>query len=161
MSHARTRLLLVAATVLGGILAGGVIDRVVIGGPAWHQLGAEAWVQYSRRADLGTGLVAYPIEGIGTTLLLIAAAISIYFDGTSRRAVTMPLYVAVALSVGGLLLTAKAAPIMLALASPQTAGAIQHAFDKFFFWGLYLRGSLDTLAFVSAGWSLSNLRAIE
>jgi hypothetical protein len=123
--------------------------------------GAEAWVQYCRHADLGTGLVAYPIEGIGTTLLLIATAISIYIDGTSRRAVTMPLYVAVALSVGGLLLTAKAAPIMLALASPQTAAAIQHAFDKFFFWGLYLRGSLDTLAFVSAGWSLSNLRAIE
>ena len=161
MSHARTRLLLVAATVLGGILAGGVIDRVVVGGPAWHQLGAEAWAQYSRRADLGTGLVAYPIEGIGTTLLLIAAAISIYFDGTSRRAVTMPLYVAVVLSVGGLLLTAKAAPIMLALASPQAAAAIQHAFDKFFFWGLYLRGSLETLAFVSAGWSLSNLRSIE
>lgn len=82
MSHARTRLLLVAATVLGGILAGGVIDRVVVGGPAWHQLGAEAWAQYSRRADLGTGLVAYPIEGIGTALLLIAAAISFYFDGT-------------------------------------------------------------------------------
>ena len=135
MSHARTRLLLVAATVLGGILAGGVIDRVVVGGHAWHQLGAEAWAQYSRRADLGTGLVAYPIEGIGTTLLLIAAAISIYFDGTSRRAVTMPLYVAVVLSVGGLLLTAKAAPIMLALASPQAAAAIQHALNKFFFSG--------------------------
>ncbi len=73
----------------------------------------------------------------------------------------MPLYVAVVLSVGGLLLTAKAAPIMLALASPQAAAAIRHAFDKFFFWGLYLRGSLDTSAFVSAGWSLSNLRSIE
>ena len=43
MPSARTRLLLAAATLVCGILAGGVVDRVVVGGPAWHELGSEAW----------------------------------------------------------------------------------------------------------------------
>jgi hypothetical protein len=42
-------------------------------GPAWRQLGVEAWAQYSRDADLGTGLIAYPIEAIGPTLLIVAS----------------------------------------------------------------------------------------
>jgi hypothetical protein len=102
-----------AATLVSGILAGGIIDRVIVGGPAWHELGAEAWVEYSRRADLWTGLVAYPVEGIGATLLIVAAALSNYFDRSARREVALALHGAVALSIAGLLLTAKAAPIML------------------------------------------------
>jgi hypothetical protein len=80
MPSARTRLLLAAATFVSGILAGGVVDRVVVGGPAWHELGAEAWAAYSRHADLGNGLVAYPVEAIGGALLIVSAAVSNYFD---------------------------------------------------------------------------------
>jgi hypothetical protein len=29
--------------ILGGMLAGGAVDRVIVGGPAWHELGAPAW----------------------------------------------------------------------------------------------------------------------
>ena len=54
---ADARALLAGATFLGGILAGGAADRVIVGGPAWHALGAPAWAQYSRLADL----VAYPV----------------------------------------------------------------------------------------------------
>jgi len=99
----RTRLLLVAATVMSGILAGTVVDRTLVGGPAWHVLGAEAWAQFSRRADLGTGLIAYPAEAIGTTLLLIAAVVSGRFDRSGRQRVTLPLLAAVVLSLLGLL----------------------------------------------------------
>jgi hypothetical protein len=63
MASARTRVLLAAATFLSGILAGGPADRVIVGGQAWHALGTPAWVQYSRLADLGPGLVAYPMTG--------------------------------------------------------------------------------------------------
>lgn len=63
MPRTRTRFLLLAATVVTGVLAGGVVDRVIVGGPAWHELGTYAWMQYSRRADLGGGLVVYPLEG--------------------------------------------------------------------------------------------------
>ena len=69
MASLRTQLLVAAATLLTGIWAGGAVDRVIVGGPAWQELGAQAWAQYSRLADLGAGLVAYPIEGIGSTLL--------------------------------------------------------------------------------------------
>jgi len=158
MSSTRTQLLVVAATLLSGVLAGGVIDRVIVGGPAWHELGTEAWAQFSRQADLGTGLVAYPVEGIGATLLILAAALSNYFDRNSRRGVTLPLYFAAACSIAGLILTAKAAPIMLSLASLKNGAEIERAFSEFFVWGLYLRGLVDTLAFIALVWALSNLQ---
>jgi hypothetical protein len=158
MASTRTRLLLVAATLVSGILAGGIVDRAVVGGSAWHELGAEAWVAYSRRADLGTGLVAYPVEAIGATLLIFAATLSSYFGRDAPRRVALPLYCALALSAAGLLLTAKAAPIMLGLATPQPAAAAQRAFDEFFVWGLYLRGAADTLAFAALLWAFSNLQ---
>ena len=58
------------------------------------------------------------VEGIGATLLIIAAALSNYFDRNIRRGATIPLYCAAAFSVAGLILTAKAAPIMLSLRTP-------------------------------------------
>ncbi len=161
MADTRTRILLFAATLLSGVLAGAAIDRVIVGGPAWHELGAEAWVQYSRHADLGTGLVAYPIEGIGSTLLTIAAVVSSYLDGNRRMRAALPLYCAVAFSVAGLILTTKAAPIMLDLSKAQPPAAVQTAFEEFFFWGLYLRGSLDTLAFADLVWALTDAYRIE
>lgn len=157
MSFTRTQLLVVAATLQSGVLAGGIIDRVIVGGPAWHELGAQAWAQFSRQADLGTGLVAYPVEGIGATLLILAAALSNYFDSNGRRGVSLPLYFAAAFSIASLILTAKAAPVMLSLASPQNAAAVERAFNEFFVWGLYLRGFVDTLAFIALVWALSNL----
>jgi hypothetical protein len=79
--------------LLTGILAGGVVDRVIVGGPAWHELGEQAWAQYSRLADLGTGLVAivaYPTEGIGATLLTLAATVSHYVEERRARGATLP-----------------------------------------------------------------------
>ncbi|MBO0756901.1 MAG: hypothetical protein J2P54_13655 [Bradyrhizobiaceae bacterium] len=135
-------------------MAGSVEDRVFVGGPAWHALGPEAWLQLSRHADLGTGLIVYPIEGIGSTLLITAAAVSTFVDGTRRLRKTFALYCAVAFSVAGLLLTVKA-PIMLNLSKSQSTASIQTAFDEFLTWGLYFRGSADILAFVALVWALA------
>ena len=77
-----------AARILDG--TGGAADRAIDRGPAWHALGAPAWAQYSRLADLGPGLVAYPIEGIGSALLIIAAAISSHFDRPAACAAVAP-----------------------------------------------------------------------
>ncbi len=159
MPSTRTRLLLAAATLVSGILAGSIVDRVVVGGPAWHEFGAQAWAAYSRHADLGNGLGAYPIEAIGGALLIIAAAVSHYFDREPNSPVTVPLYCAFALSLAGLALTVKAAPIMLGLAVPQSTAATQHAFDEFFLWGLYLRGATVAATFVAVTWSLAGLNA--
>jgi hypothetical protein len=73
----------------------------------------------------------------------------------------LPLYCAAAFSIVGLLLTVKAAPIMLSLAAPQDAAAAQRAFDAFFVSGLYLRGAAETLAFAALVWALSDLYRIE
>jgi hypothetical protein len=158
MASARTRVLLAAATFLSGMLAGGAADRVIVGGPAWHALGAPAWAQYSRLADLGPGLITYPVEGIGSTLPIFATAISCHFDRPAARAVSLPLYFAVVFSIIGLLLTVKAAPIMLSLTASQSPAAVERAFDEFYFWGLYLRGFVDVLAFAALVWALCNLR---
>jgi hypothetical protein len=157
MATMRTRLLLGGATLLNGILAGGVIDRVIVAGPAWRELGAKAWVQYSQHADLGNGLFAYPVEAIGGAVLILAATLSNYFDRNANRIVMISLCSAVMFSLFGLILTAKAAPIMLSLASPQPAGAMQYAFDEFLLWGLYLRGTADILTFVVLIWAFANL----
>lgn len=155
--YPRTRYLLAAATIMSGILAGAVVDRALVGGPAWHALGAEAWAQFSRRADLGPGLIAYPIEAIGATLLLVAAAVSAHFERCARIGLALPLAAAVTFSLLGLLLTLKAAPIMLSLGSAEPAVPLQHAFEAFFFWGLYVRGAVDVLTFFAAVWALSSL----
>ena len=152
MPYTRTRLLLAAATFMSGILAGIVVDRVLVAGPAWHGLGPEVWAQFSQRADLGTGLIAYPVEAIGTTLLLIAAGVSSHFDRITRWRVPSPLIAAVALSLLTLLITAKAAPSMLSFRAVEPP-ALQPTFNDFFFWGLYLRGAVDVLAFVAPVWA--------
>jgi hypothetical protein len=128
-----------------------------VGGPAWHELGAAAWAEFSRRADLGTGRIAYPIEAIGGTLLTIGAALSNYLDRDKMRRAALPLFLAAAFSIIGLLLTVKAAPIMLALGQPQPLPAVETAFKEFFFWGLYLRGAADMLAFAAQLWALAAL----
>ena len=50
---------------------------------------------------------------------------------------------------------------MLGLPALQTQPAVQQAFDQFFLWGLFLRGSADVLCFVALVWALSNLRRCQ
>src|SRR4051812_41277262 len=102
MISVTTRLLLFAATFVSGLLAGGDIDRALVAMPAWQQTGATAWADFSRHADLGNGLVLYPLEAVGGALLTLGAAIGISFDrGVSRSAVVL-LYAAAAFAVAGL-----------------------------------------------------------
>lgn len=155
MSSRRTLLVLAAATFVSGTLAGAVIDRAIVGGSAWSELGVESWAQYSRYADLGAGLVLYPLQAIGAAILVVAATVSYHLDRSAPRRAAIPLYAAVAFSAIGLLLTLKAAPIMLSLRTAQSAEVLQGAFDDFHFWGLYLRGTSDALAFIAEIWALT------
>jgi hypothetical protein len=85
--------------------------------------------------------------------------VSNYFDRNAPRGLALPLYCAAAFSVVGLLITVKAAAIMLALGRLQSKASLKNAFDQFYLWGLYLRGSVDTLAFLATVWALSRLTA--
>ena len=57
------------------------------------------------------------------------------------------------MTIGGLLATTKAAPIMLSVAHLDDNGpALQQALDGFQFWG-NIRGVFQMLAFVTSLWS--------
>jgi hypothetical protein len=148
MGPATTRVLMIAATFASGLLAGGNIDRALVAMPAWKQVGAVGWAEFSRHADLGNGLLLYPIEAIGGALLTLAAAASYHFDGAVRRAVAIPLWAAVAFSLGGLVLTLEAAPIMLGVGKADDPAALQAAFEGFRSWG-NIRGVCQVFQFAA------------
>ena len=154
MISPRTLYLLIAATVLSGLLAGGNIDRAIVAMPAWEQVGASAWAEFSRHADLGTRLVLYPLEAIGALLLILATAVSLHLGRTLKAHVALPLYSAVVLAAGGLLCTLKAAPIMLSVGHLSDPASLQQAFDGFRFWG-DIRSVAQVLAFFATIWALA------
>jgi hypothetical protein len=157
MVSKRTYDFLVAATLLGGILAGINIDRAIVAIPAWKQVGAVAWAAFSEKADLGNGLFLYPLVAIGGALLNIGAVLSYRLDRVKSPSHFFPLSLGALLAIGGLLVTVKAAPIMLGV--PHLDGdpsAIQKAFDGFNFWG-GIRGFFQIGAFAANLWSLSSL----
>jgi hypothetical protein len=148
MLSPRTRILLILAIFISGLLAGGNIDRAFVAMPAWEEVGASAWAEFSRYADLGNGLIFYPLEASGGAVLTIAAAISLHFDRTVPREAAVPLYAAVLLAAGGLILTMQAAPIMLGIRYVSEPAALQHAFDGFWYWG-NLRAVCQVLTFLA------------
>ena len=156
MISARTRALLIAATVLSGLLAGGNVDRAIVAMPAWEKVGASGWATFSRHADLGNGLVLkIPLEAIGAFLLIVLTAVSLYRDGAARVRIMLPLSSAAVLAAAGLLCTLKAAPIMLSVGHLDDPASLQQAFDGFRLSGRHSRrGS-------SAGFFLNDLGALR
>jgi len=149
-----TRGLIVAATIFDAVLAGTGVDRVLVQMPAWRAVGVAGWAAYSRHADLGNGLVLYSTVAIAGCALSVAAAITVARQRAGRRPVTIPAYLAAALTVLGLLLTIKAAPFMLSLRHVgDDPMALQRAFDGFDWWG-NIRSVAQIAAFVANLWSL-------
>ena len=52
MTSRTTRIALILATLVSGLLAGFNLDRALVAMPAWNAVGAVAWAEFSRRADL-------------------------------------------------------------------------------------------------------------
>jgi hypothetical protein len=143
-----TRNLLLAATLVSGWLAGGNIDRAFVAMPAWQEVGAVAWAEFSRHADLGNGLILYPLEAIGGALLSAAAAIGLHLERRGSHPAVLTLDASVALAVAGLAFTLKAAPVMLGIRDAADATALQSAFEVFRYWG-NIRGACQVLAFAA------------
>jgi FtsP/CotA-like multicopper oxidase with cupredoxin domain len=78
-------------------------------------------MQYSRRPDLGSGLIVYQIEGIGAAVLVIAATFSNYFDRTARNVTEKFMTI----TRRSLLNLAALAPAMSAM--PRLARAVEQA----------------------------------
>src|SRR6266446_5873179 len=147
---------IVSATLANGLLAGGDVDRWLVGMPAWQSVGVLGWANYSRLADLGNGFVLYPILAIGGTLLSLAAVVISTRQAKHKRVVAIPVYAAAALAVAGLLMTFKAAPFMLSLrhVGNEEVALLERAFNGFRLWG-GVRTVLQTLAFGANLWSLA------
>lgn len=124
---------IVAALLLGTL--GDNFARTIVEMPAWRQLGASAWAEFSRLADLGNGRIIYPVAGIGSTVLVLGAAIGFRLSPVRPWSVAIPVYGAAFMYVGVLALTTQAAPIMLNV--PRLGSdpvALQHAFEGFYRW---------------------------
>jgi len=156
-----TKRLLVGAVLLGGLMAGLDMARLAIEMPAWRHVGAVAWAQFSRHADLGNGLIAFPVIAIGAALATIAALVTYRMDGGSPRSAALALYAGAVLVVCGLVTTVFAAPNMLSLRTVGSdAASIQRAFDGFELWG-GIRSVVQTLAFVANVWALVKVASAD
>jgi hypothetical protein len=155
MSKLRILLSLIAlGLLLDGLLAGSTVDRAVAGWPAWRHLGVVAWAEYSRHADLGYGLVLYPVLAIGGCLFALAVVVVFWRSGKRPPAAALPIYLGAALAIGGLLTTIGAAPNMLSLKHiGDNAPALTAAFEAFYRWSA-LRGVLQVLLFPVELWAL-------
>jgi hypothetical protein len=152
MSSRLTLTFIIAAFLLGDLAAS--FGRTLVENPAWRHVGVRPWAEFSRAADLGNGKIVYPIEGIGSALLIAAAAISFRLSPQRPLSAAIPIYGAVLMQVGGMLMTTQAAPIMLSVARlGDDPVVLQRAFDGFARWG-DLRSVFGFLADCAGLWGL-------
>src|SRR5579864_6992184 len=105
----RLPLALIVVALVVGTLADN-FNRTIVEMPAWRALGATAWATFSRLADLGNGRTIYPVAGIGSTVLVLAAAIAFRMSSVRPWSVAIPVYGAALMYIGVILLTTQAAP---------------------------------------------------
>src|SRR5690348_16212782 len=65
--------LLVFATLTSGLLAGISLDKSLVQLPTRHRMGVVAFAAFSRAADMGRGLIWYPLLGLGAPVLILLA----------------------------------------------------------------------------------------
>ena len=156
MKRPATMALLAVATAMNGILAGAGLVRLIVDMPAWRRVGALAWADFSRHADLGNGLVLYPLLGVGGAVAAVGAVVAFRVSGGTPRAASPPVYLGALLALLGMVATAFAAPQMLSLRAALDAGAIQQAFDRFEFWG-GIRAVAQALAVGAHVWAIARV----
>jgi hypothetical protein len=125
--------LVIVEQVLGTIIDS--LNRTLVEMPAWRHLGVQAWAAFSRGADLGNGTILYPLAGIGSLVLIVAAAVIFRLGARRPWSVAIPLYASALLAICVMLTTTQAAPIMLSLHRiGNDPAALQHAFEGFYRW---------------------------
>lgn len=147
--------LIIAATLVSGLF-GSLLDRALVATPAWRDLGVQAWADYSRHADLGAGDIVYPIGGILSWALVLAAALAYRLDRSAPRQAGPPIYLAALAAIAAALTTIVAAPVMQNVGPTSDADtvALQHAFDTFTLWGVYARGICFGAMFMCSVWAM-------
>src|SRR2546429_9963160 len=145
--------LIVLATVLNGMLAGGSLEGSLVKLPARRRIGVVAYATFARGNDLGNGLVVYPVWAISAALLTFIATIVAYVQ-QQPAALVIPLTIASLTSIGHFLATSQAAPVMLSLRhTPDEETTLPAKLDKFERWSA-VRTTLQVLTFFVLIWAL-------
>jgi hypothetical protein len=149
-----TLILILGATLLTGLLAGVSLDKAIVQLPARHRMGVDKFAAFSRANDLGNGLIAYSVLGIGSTILTITAAVAAYWSGTLLTNAWI-LYVSALLTLLHTFSTTQAAPNMLSLRqSTHDEDALRLIFNRFEKWHA-VRAVLQALNFIALIWALT------
>lgn len=139
----------VVATIVNGLLAGGNFDRSLVAMPAWHHAGALGWANFSRYADLGNGMFIYPVMAIsGTVLSILAAIMYLRINRPLFSNAAILVLLAALVMLLSLPLSFKAAPFMLSLhhIKDDDIASLREAFSGFERWGR-LQGIFHITAF--------------
>ena len=148
-----TLILLLAATIMTGLLAGASLDKAIVQLPARHHMTVVAFASFSRANDLGNGLIVYPVLGISAALLTILAALVAFLQGTPLQH-GLPLYISALLALLHSVTTTRAAPNMLSLRQgTNDETALTETFNRFAKWH-NLRTILQVLNFVILLWAI-------
>jgi hypothetical protein len=148
-----TLILMVAATALNGILAGASLDQSIKQLPARHRIGVVAYSTYSKAADLGNGIPWYIGIGVSAVLLTIGAAIAALSQQVASQT-TLPLFVAVGLSILHSLVTTQAAPTMFSQRQHENEEvALTQVFNRFARLQT-LRALVQVITFATLLWAL-------
>lgn len=145
--------LLLSALLVNGLLAGASIDQSIKQLPARHRIGIVAYSEYSKAADLGNGIVLYPLLGIGGALIAVVAAVVGILGQPSGHAVTA-LWVVIALTLAHSAVTTRAAPTNIS--QRKAAGneeRLTAVFDRFVKLQT-MRVSLQFLTLLALAWGL-------
>jgi hypothetical protein len=138
----------------------GSLNRTLVEMPAWKHLGAQAWATFSRGADLGNGRILYPLSGIGSLLLIVAAAIVFRLNPRRPWSLAIPVYGAALMAICVMLTTTQAAPIMLSLHRiGNNPRALQQAFEGFYRWDS-IRAVIGTIEGCLEIWALVALSSL-
>jgi hypothetical protein len=145
--------LIVAATAVGGLLAGLSFDGALVKLPARRRIGAVAYATFARGNDMGNGLWVYPSTAIGAALLTIVATIVAFVEHDSAS-LLVPLSIATLASIGHFLATSRAAPNMLRVGkTPDDESLLAPLLDRFARWHA-VRAALQVLTFFVMLWAL-------
>lgn len=158
MASSTTNGLAIGAALLGGLLAGMAVNKVLVQMPAWGEVGQSAWANFTLTADQGLGLILFPAIGGGALISAVGAAVSFHFDPTAPRSARVPVYAAPTLAVAALSVTlVLLAPPRLGLAEAADSGAgLQQTFAIIARWW-ELKASLHLLTFGSNLWALATV----
>jgi hypothetical protein len=144
--------LLLFSASTGGLLAGMALDKSFVQLPSRKRIGIAAYVEYSRAADLGAGLLWYPMLGVGAALFAIAGALAVILQHLPMGK-WLAASAAAIFAVLHLFTTSRAAPKMLSLGNPASKADAERTLRRFASWqGLRLAFQIAT--FVFALWAV-------